>query len=569
MTTAQRALTAPKKTIAFMMDWLDGAYQCQILEGAREAARDRGVHLVCFAGGMLGTDARGGAHRNATFDLITPDNVDGVIVMAGSVGNRLATDDLLAYCERFKGLPCVSVSRELPGCSCVTVDNRAGLESAISHLIRVHGIKSIAFLRGTEQNPEAELRYRVYRDVLAAHGLPFEEKLLCSGDFLFPSGVAAVATLYDERKLEPEAIVAANDEMAMGVLSELAKRGIRVPDQVAVIGFDDIDNARYTSPPLTTVKQPLHELGREAVRLVMAEIYGSQPGERITLHTEFIARRSCRCFSRDLRPALNLPASRGSFEAALVERRQLLLADLARSARGSLGMLGSGWELKLMNAFATELRGGSASGFRSLFEETLDKLLEHDADFNLCHDVLSTLRRHMLACLGADASARAQAEELFHEARTLIGQVSERAQARQRLHVTRWASALAETAAELTACANFTQLSGAVARHFPGLGLDSCFVAAYPPEPGPIEFAVHYTKSGEAPRLENLPTLTRGFVRQLSEARASEAFFVSTVFSETRVIGCVLFTLDPKRGIVCEALREFLGAALRGMPDAN
>jgi DNA-binding LacI/PurR family transcriptional regulator len=571
MTTAQRALTAPSKTLAFMVDWLDGAYQCQILEGAREAARDRGVHLVCFAGGMLGAQLRGGEQRNATFDLITPDNVDGVILMAGSVGNHLSAQDLLAYCQRFQGLPCVAVSRELPGMSSVAVDNRPGLENAITHLIRVHGLKSIAFLRGTEQNPEAELRYRVYVEVLANHGLTLDEQLVCSGDFLFQSGVAAVATLYDQRKQSPQAIVAANDEMAMGVLSALAKRGIAVPDQVAVIGFDDVDNARYTSPPLTTVKQPLHELGREAVRVAMAEVYGATPGEHITLHTEFVTRRSCRCFSHEARPSLSLLPSRNSFEAALVERRQILLADLARSARGSFGMLGSGWELRLMNALASELRG-AGTGFRNVFENMLDTLLEHGADFNLCHDVLSALRRHIIACLAGDAERRGQAEDLLHEACTLIGQVSERAQARQRLDVTRWASALAETAAGLSASSSPAELDAAVARHFPSLGVSSCFVAAYRDTPGPLDFVVHYVAGGSAPRIEHVPALSRGFTRQLSEARGAESLYVSTVFSDKRVLGCVLFELDPKRGIVCEALREFLGVALRAVssrvPDA-
>jgi hypothetical protein len=448
--------------------------------------------------------------------------------------------------------------------SSVTVDNRPGLESAITHLVRAHGMNQIAFVRGPEQNPEAELRYRVYADVLAANAITLDEALVCSGDFLLQSGRDAVATLYDERKASPQAIVAANDEMAMGVLNALAERGLRVPDQVAVVGFDDVDNARYTSPPLTTVKQPLRELGREAVRVAMAQVYGSPAGEHITLHTEFVTRRSCRCFSHEARPALNLPPSRSSFEAALVERRQLLLADLARSARGSFGMLGAGWELKLMNAFAAEI-GGTEAAFRSVFEESLDKLLEHEADFNLSHDVLGALRRHMIACLAGDAEKRAQAEELFHEARTLIGQVSERAQARQRLAVIRWASALAETAAALSACASADELDRAVARHFPSLGLSSCFVAAYPAAPGPIEFVVRYAAGGGSPQLENVPALSRGFTRLLSESRVSESLFVSTVFTDKRVTGCVLFELDAKRGIVCEALREFLGAALRAV----
>jgi len=564
---AQRVHTASTKTIAFLVDWLDSAYQCEILEGAAEAARSSGVNLVCFAGGILASELRGGERRNATYDLVTPENVDGVILMAGSVGNQLTDEELVAYCERFKGLPCVSVSRELPGMSSVAVNNRPGLESAITHLVRNHGLTSIAFVRGTEQNPEAELRFQVYKDVLAANQLPLDEQLVCPGNFLFAGGVAAVATLYDERSVRPQAIVAANDETALGVLEELSRRGIHVPDQVAVVGFDDIENARYASPPLTTVRQPLRQLGREAVRLVMAEGYGAAPGARVGLQTEFVKRRSCHCFSQEGRGDRGAVPSRSSFEAALVERRQILLAELSRAARGSFGLLGSGWEQRLLNGFAEEIRGHEIA-FRSLFEDFLDKLLEHQADFNLCHDVLSALRRQMLACLASDADRQKRAEELFQEARTSIGQVSERAQARQRLHVTQWASALAETAAALSASSSASELDAAVARNLPALRLASCFVAAYREGGRQVDFVVRYAADGKLPRLDNVQTLNRGLTRQIANARLQEPLYVSTVFSEKRVIGCVLFELDAKRGIVCEALRGFLGAALRSTEGA-
>ena len=123
-----------------------------------------------------------------------------------------------------------------------------------------------------------------------------------------------------------------------------------MPDDVAVVGFDDIEEARFTSPPLTTVRQPLYEQGREAVRLVLNEVYGGTRGERVTLHTEFVARRSCGCFADQSRISLPALPKRASFEAALVERRQIVMADLARAARGGFGTLGAGWEARLVGA---------------------------------------------------------------------------------------------------------------------------------------------------------------------------------------------------------------------------
>ena len=564
MHQAPRAFSSPGKTIGFLVDWLDGAYQSQIFEGARDAARDRRVQLLCFAGGMLGNGLRGGIRRNATFDLIGPENVDGIILMSGSIGNHIGAERLVAYCERFRALPRVSIAVELPGMASIVVDNRTGIESAITHLIRSHGCREIAFVRGPAANPEAELRYEVYRSVLNAHGLPFDEQLVTAGDFLTESGNSAIFELFQRRGRRPDAVVAANDQMALGVLEALATLRVKVPEDVAVVGFDDIEDARFTSPPLTTVRQPLYEQGREAVRLLLSEIYGGTRGERVTLHTEFIARRSCRCFAEESRLSVGTFPKRASFEAALIERRQIVLADLARAARGGLGVLGAGWEGRLIGAITSDLRADSSAAFAACVEDALLKLLEQRADFNLYHDVLSALRRHLLGCLEADIERRVRAEDLFQSARTLIGQVSERAQAQQKLVMSRWSGALAHTGAALLSSFDLPHLAAAVAEHLPALGIRSCFLmlnGRRSDEPGSLAIAFADPKSldldAASRRRQDLP-------RWLLDAGVASAFYVATVFSDERVLGYILLDLGAREGVVYEALREFLSAALRG-----
>ena len=563
MPPAHRAFSSPTKTIGFLVDWLDGAYQSQILAGARDAARDRRVNLLCFAGGMLGNEQRGGERRNATFDLVGPENVDGVILMSGSIGNRIGSERLLAYCDRFRELPRVSIAVELPGMASIVVDNRTGIENAIAHLIRSHGCREIAFVRGPVANLEAELRYDVYRSVLEAHGLSLDPALVVSGDFLTETGKAAAFELLVKRGKRPDAIVTANDQMAMGVLEGLAELRLKVPEDIAVVGFDDIEEARFTSPPLTTVRQPLYEQGREAVRLLLSEVYGGARGERVTLHTEFVARRSCRCFAEESRLSLGSFPKRASFEAALVERRQIVLADLARAARGSFGLLGAGWEGRLLSAITNDLRGDTSTALGNALEDALLKLLDQKADFNLFHDVLTVLRRHLLACLEADAEKRQQAEDLFQHARTLIGQVSERAQAQQKLVMSRWSGALAHAGAALLASFDLSHMATAVTEHFPALGIRSCFLSLIGNTGEENRLAVSYSDTSVA-GLDAANHRQLDLPRYLLDSGVAGSFYVSTVFTDDRVMGYVLLDLGAREGVVYEALREFLSAALRG-----
>jgi hypothetical protein len=261
-----------------LVDWLEDDYQNVVLEGAVQAARQRGANLVCFAGGALGNPGgapsaekvasasarRFGARRNGIYDLVGPDCVDGLMILSGTLGNYAGRDELIRFCERYRPLPMCSIAVSLPGMPSVLVDNAAGMRAAVAHLIADHGLRRIAFIRGPFANEEAERRYRIYRDVLAEYGIPIDPLLVVAGDFQRASGFEAVRVLYDERSAKVDAIVAASDYMALGAMDALSTRGFSVPRDVAIVGFDDIEEARSEIPPLTTVRQPLFGADRAA-----------------------------------------------------------------------------------------------------------------------------------------------------------------------------------------------------------------------------------------------------------------------------------------------------------------
>ena len=116
-----------------------------------------------------------------------------------------------------------------------------------------------------------------------------------TGDFEYESGVDAVRILLDERGVTFDAIVAASDQMALGAIDALRVRNIRVPRDVAIIGFDDISEARYCAPPLTTIRQPLRQLGRLAIEVLLRRIRGERVDDVLVLPAELVVRRSCGC----------------------------------------------------------------------------------------------------------------------------------------------------------------------------------------------------------------------------------------------------------------------------------
>ena len=554
-----------RATLGLFVDWLEDGYQNSVLTGVADAARRSDVNLICFAGGVLGSPHRFGVQRNAVYNLAGSENIDGLMIMSGAIGNHLGKGALARYCDRYRPLPMCSIAVALPGIPSVLVDNATGMRAALVHLIEAHGRRHVAFIRGPAANAEAERRYRVYRDVLTERGLPFDPALVVIGDFQRRAGVDAIRTLLDERGLEIDAVAAASDSMALGVIDALRARGRRVPEEIAVVGFDDVEEARFATPALTTVRQPLREQGERAVEIVLSQLGGEAAPDRITLHTALVTRRSCGCSSRAARVAEAAPS--GDFATAFAARRAGMIADLTRAARTSLADLGTAWAERLLDAFTADLDGTGLGGSCATFEEILRDVVAAGGDLDAWQDVLTVMRRGALPCLAGDADLRSRAEDLWQELRLAIGEAAEGAQAQHRLGVQRWARLLSETNEALVTAEGVVAMVKAVAEHFPRLSIPSAFLSLYEPGLLPAETS-RLLLAYDTTRPTDLALGSRSFSsRELAPAGAlpkerRAAFVLEPLFFHEEQLGFVLLEMGPREGAIYEALRDQISAAL-------
>jgi DNA-binding LacI/PurR family transcriptional regulator len=197
------------------------------------------------------------------------------------------------------GLPVILVQqdagRHVPA---VLVDNYGGACALTEHLLG-HGYRRIAYITGTDHTPDNKERLRGVRDTLAAHGLALPKELIFQGDYLRGSGSAAMQQILDLPD-RPNAVFAGNDQMAADATVAAQERGLRVPEDIAVVGFDDVPLASYVSPSLTTVHQPIYEQGVYAARIALDMLKSNGQKQtptppRIILPTSLVIRRSCGC----------------------------------------------------------------------------------------------------------------------------------------------------------------------------------------------------------------------------------------------------------------------------------
>lgn len=481
MNRFERLNSSSSKAIAVLADSLGDEYEERIVAGAVAGAREAGSSLLCVTGGSIDDPSPERAAGNFVFDLIGPGNTEGIVAISSSLCHAIGPSRLEAWAARFAGMPLCSIGVPLSGRPCIQVDNESGARASIAHLIQQHGLRRIAYIRGPRASAEADFREGAYRAALEAGGIEVDPRWIVEGNFTRASGEGAIAVLFDERRLKPdslEAIAAANDYMALGALEELGKRGIRVPEQLALVGFDDVESARFARPALTTVRQPTEMLGRRAA-LALAELIRGKPSRASEmLPTELVIRTSCRCRSAldgGISLRVNLVAGR-SLQASFVHRRQIIVAELARAARGHLGAAGSGWESRLIDALLNELRGLRTS-FTSEVAKTLQKLERTRVDGDLIQEVLSGLRLQSLPCVAEDPVARDRLEEALHEARVFAASfATEAAASRNRRERDR--RALFHRALRSAMFASANDVSRVCAAALPRFGVEACVVAA-------------------------------------------------------------------------------------------
>jgi LacI family transcriptional regulator len=251
----------------------------QVLRGTADAANESKYYLMLS---MVSQPLEEDFYRRA----LRSQMLDGVVIVSSRVGDPLIPRLLQDH------IPFVTIGRRLhhPDVSYVDADNVRGARMATEHLLQ-HGRRRVATITGPSNMVPGLDRREGYRAALREAGLPINENLVAEGDFTEAGGYAAVEQLLP---LEPDAVFVASDLMAVGALRALRQAGRRVPDDVALVGFDDAPVAAYTNPPLTTVRQPIYDLGVTAIKLLLRLLETETEGPlRTILATELVVRASC------------------------------------------------------------------------------------------------------------------------------------------------------------------------------------------------------------------------------------------------------------------------------------
>ncbi len=481
----QEKAAGSRPTIGLLGEVGRSPYHRALWEGVIAGVSELDVNLLWYLSLPLNAHEQGVQH---TIDrqLINAERVGGLLI-TGTLGNNVSVAEFRGFTDIYRPMPMVGIT-QVPGLPSVVVDNEVGMRDIVTHLIEVHGYRRIAFICGPENNEEAALRYRAYADVLIEHDIPLDPALVAPGMFLYESGVEAIRLLLDERGIAFEAVVAANDWTALGALAALEGHGVRVPDDVAVTGFDDTQEAAASTPPLTTVRQPIQRLGYTSILTMLKLLAGERVPEQTVLPTELVVRQSCGCADSMIERAGARALVEGTEAIGSVDaRREEIVSEMTQMMHPVAPSF-SEWAERLFDAFLAEMvsgsmengeEGGSASsrGFLGVLGDALQQVDIVNGQFNHWQDVLSVMRRHTLPYISGAVASRA--EDRFNQGRAMISRTIQRRWMFQEDEVARYNSRMSNLRDELTTMVEIGRLFGVLDRRLPQLDFSTFYLSLY------------------------------------------------------------------------------------------
>lgn len=286
-------------TVGFMIHHLDNDYSKILLKGITSAAEEMDVNLVIMPGRSLNCqlhDLKNTTYEyqyNTIYSYATAGNLDALIVSAGTVGQFVTREEFKKFLDDFSDIPIITLESVVRGYPCIRLSG-SGIKDMVSHLIKKHGRKNIAFVSGPNGNTDAEERLNYYREALEENGIEYNPDLVAYGKFS-EYCVELVGELLDKNKGKIDGICFANDMMCKGGYTAIEQRGLVIGRDISVTGYDDSEIATILTPQLSTIRADASVLGEQALKEAVKLAKGKKTKELLNLGSTVVQRQSCGC----------------------------------------------------------------------------------------------------------------------------------------------------------------------------------------------------------------------------------------------------------------------------------
>jgi diguanylate cyclase (GGDEF)-like protein len=414
-------------------------YRASVMRGIQNAARSRGCHLLMTWGIRQVTEidrlypSWPVVSDRSDFVPVGPWNTDGLIAFS-PLGSRERSDYLQGLIA--DGFPVLFIATGEEGPK-IAVNNKLGIRLAMEHLTD-HGHRRIAFLAGSPIDPGDSLaRLEAYHAAVAEFDLDADPELVVPAWHDFSRGNEVTAELL-KKKINFSAVLASNDNSAIGAMRAIREAGLKIPQDIAIIGFDDQPSAIAQVPPLTSVHVPLNLIGEQALLLMADHLTNQAALASVQIPTRLIQRHSCGCIPDVISSAIigvaakKIGRGRKAAKTSVRDSQAQLVDEMLSALPAELRFPG-GAQLRqictvIVEALYKSLMEADPIHFQAAFMDSIQQMELTDSNIDYWQEMISFLRREMfrLPLAWRQASVRQLADDLLHQARTIIGETTRR-----------------------------------------------------------------------------------------------------------------------------------------------
>lgn len=292
-----RKIKGSKPIIGLCFSGINSEYQTKIFNSISYSAVASGFAVAAFQSSTTyNSDDVSDFGEDNIFNLINCSLLDGLVIISLSIKNDGIIEKLVLRSKE-ADIPVISIDMDIEGSYCIEMGYGDAMEKIMSHFLDHHGFTKINFITGMKDNPQSEERLQIYKKALEDHGIKYEPERVDYGYFWGTPAAEAVQRFYDSGKEMPEAIVCANDAMALGVCAKLNELGFNVPEDIAVSGLDGIKEASVHTPSITTGQLNIDKIGDEVINLFNELFDGKNPPHKKEIEPQMVYAQSCGCKS--------------------------------------------------------------------------------------------------------------------------------------------------------------------------------------------------------------------------------------------------------------------------------
>ena len=576
-------LVRERPTIGFLTASLRDPYATFTWTHVMDVARKRNANVLNIIGSRLRPLAGQRKPEQVMFDLVDPALLDGLVVFSEMLYHFVSVTELKQFLKRFGSLPMTSIG-VVEGIPSVMLDKEQGMQQMVDHLVEVHGYRRLAYLSGPAGEQTAEALYRGFLKGLSKHGIPFDPRLVIPNQPNWGEaiGIDGIRILLEERKLRPgldmECVVACGDREATTAVEALQARGVRVPYDVAVTGFNNLEQSHLACISLTTGDRRVDEVARRAAEMLMDMVDGQPAPPNEILPPAMVIRWSCGCIPETVRQAASAgansplqPTGASGSEAVSLDRAYIT-AEITKAGSAAVvdhvPGLSPDWADQLLAGFVAELHGARSGQFLTVLEEILRIVMTTGHRVTPWQGVLSAMRRSIRPYI-QDVAAVNRAEDLWQQARTLLGDFAEREQGFRRLSDVAQVQIFNSIIQRLMTTFDIDGIMDVLAQDLPQLDISSCYLSMYedPEEPtGWARLILAYDEFGRIPiEAGGRRFPASGLIPpEILRTDRRQDLVALPLHFHNEHLGFVILEMGPRDGNIYEALRMQISSAMKG-----